>query len=393
MEDKFLNPRQIYLALTVIVFSIPCLVLVGWQFNIHSLKSVLPHFISMNPLTAFLFIFSGISLMLLQEHNSEKSKNTGRIIGLVITKQFLEIQQGNISVESEINIGTTFRFAIPYHYSKTNGASLPAGVDVNNYKSLFTNKKFLIVEDNEVNQRVIKQVLQRAGGAVDIVSNGLEAISQLKKNKAYNLIIMDLQMPKMDGYAATKYIRNVMKLSIPIIAMTASALKGEKSKCIEIGMNDYLSKPFDISFIYKRISMLLGETPVTDCDAVIEKPDNENLFDLCLLEEMDDNEYMSDILGIFLATTPGDLKTLGDACTANQFDTIYKMAHKLKSSAGLLQANQFLAVLIKLEETAKTKKAFNILNLFKEINIEYKKIEIPLQLHLTSIKNMLNLAV
>ena len=182
------------------------------------------------------------------------------------------MQRGTISVESKINSGTTFTFSIPYNYSKTNNPLFFTGKDLKNYRSLLNGKRFLVAEDNEVNQKVIRHVLQKAGGIVDIANNGLEAISFLKKSKDYDLIIMDLQMPEMDGYEATRYIRNEMNLSIPIIAMTASALKGEKSKCLEIGMNDYLSKPFDFSFIYKRISMLLGDIPDSDAVAIIEKP-------------------------------------------------------------------------------------------------------------------------
>ena len=230
-------------------------------------------------------------------------------------------------------------------------------------------------------------------GIVDIANNGLEAVSFLKKSKDYNLIIMDLQMPEMDGYEATKYIRNEMNLSIPIIAMTASALKGEKSKCIEIGMNDYLSKPFDFSFLYKRISLLLGDTPVSDPVAVIEKPGNENLFDLSLLEEMDDNEYLSEILTIFLNNTPNELNELKRACISNKFDAVYKMAHKLKGSAGLLKANFLLNVLIKIEETAKAEKNDGLVKLAELANEEYKKIEIPLKEHLRNIQAELRVAV
>ncbi|MEO6188173.1 MAG: PAS domain S-box protein, partial [Ginsengibacter sp.] len=174
---------------------------------------------------------------------SRKYGGTG--LGLAITRQLLELQNGKISVSSEIDKGTQFQFSIPYGYSnKANDPLFLPGKTVKDYSSLLRDKKFLVAEDNEVNQKVICHVLQKAGGTVDVANNGLEAVSLLKENADYCLIIMDLQMPEMDGYAATKYIRNVMKLTIPIVAMTASALKGEKSKCIAIGMNDYLSKPF-----------------------------------------------------------------------------------------------------------------------------------------------------
>ena len=305
----------------------------------------------------------------------------------------LELQDGTISVESIINIGTTFHISIPYNNCDTKSLLQPAGKDFKNYQSLFTGKKFLVAEDNEVNQKVIKKVLQRAGGTVDIANNGLEAISLLKKSTDYNLIIMDLQMPEMDGYAATRYIRRVMDLSIPIIAMTASALKNEKAKCIDIGMNDYLSKPFNFSNLYQRISLLLDDTSVYNSEEEIVEELKNNLFDLSLLEEMDDNEYLSDVLNIFLTNTPGELNNLEDACIDKEFETCYKMAHKLKSSAGILQAKYFLQVLIKIEENAKAENAQEILNLCKVLKEEYKKIETPLQIHLTGIKNLVSVTV
>ena len=320
-------------------------------------------------------------------------KYGGTGLGLSITKQLIEMQDGEISVESKIDTGTTFIFSIPYNYCKNENQIFFAGKDVNTYRSLLKGKKFLVAEDNLVNQKVITHVLQKAGGIVDIANNGLEAVGFLKKSTDYNLIIMDLQMPEMDGYAATKYIRNVMNLSIPIIAMTASALKGEKSKCIAMGMNDYLSKPFDFAFIYKRISMLLGEIPVTICNEKIENQNNENLFDLCLLQEMDDNEYLADILTIFITNTPYELNELQKACTADEYNVVYTMAHKLKSSTGLLKANGLLNVLIKIEAAAKAEKNNGLVKLAKQANEEYKKIEIPLQEYLKNIRTELGIAV
>jgi PAS domain S-box-containing protein len=317
-------------------------------------------------------------------------KYGGSGLGLAITKQLLEMQRGIISVESKVNSGTTFTFSIPYNYSKTNNPLFFTGKDLKNYRSLLLGKKFLIAEDNEVNQKVIRHVLQKAGGIVDMAKNGLEAVALLKKNNDYNLIIMDLQMPEMDGYAATEYIRNVMKLSIPIIAMTASALKGEKLKCLEIGMNDYLSKPFDFSYIYKRISLLLGDTPVTEQKKLIEKPVNEILFDLGLLEEMDDNEYVSEILTLFLDKIPGELKALSHACVSGKFDTAYKMAHKLKGSASLLKANLLVNAIMRVEENAKAEKINGLANIADLAIEEYKKLEIPLKEHVKMLRAQLH---
>ncbi len=320
---------------------------------------------------------------------SRKYGGTG--LGLAITRQLLELQKGSISVESKINIGTTFKFSIPYHFSQTNNPEVFATDELKNYRSLLKGRKFLVAEDNEVNQKVIRHVLQKAGGALDIANNGLEAISYLKKSADYDLIIMDLQMPEMDGYEATSYIRNEMNLSIPIVAMTASALKGEKTKCLEIGMNEYLSKPFDVSFLYKRISQLLNEGPTKPLIMETKMNTTENLFDLSLLHEMDDNEYVAEILATYLNNTPGELNDLMKACSRNEFDNIYKLAHKLKGSAGLLYANGILRILSKIEEFAKAEIKEGLHVLAQQAVDEFKKIETPLKEILKNIKKELAL--
>ncbi len=318
--------------------------------------------------------------------STETSRRYGGTgLGLAITRQLLELQKGNISVESIVDKGTTFTFSIPYSYGNAGNSTEVISEDLTDYRARLKGKKFLVAEDNEVNQKVIRQVLKKAGGLVDMANNGLEAVSLLQKDKDYDLIIMDLQMPEMDGYAATKYIRNVMKLSIPIIAMTASALKGEKAKCLAMGMDDYLSKPFDINFIYKRISHFLDSKSIsltTENDQTM----NEHLFNLSLLQEMDDNEYVCDILQIFLNNTPGELLELQQAANVNQFDATYKMAHKLKSSAGLLQANELLRILSKMEEFAKAEIREGLPVLAQQASDEYKKIEVQLKVILKNIQ-------
>ena len=131
---------------------------------------------------------------------------------------------------------------------------------------------------------------------------------------------------------------------------------------------------------------LTGDKPISESVTVIEKPNNQNLFDLSLLEEMDDNEYVADILTIFLKNTPNELIELKRTCISNKFDSVYKMAHKLKSSAGLLQANFLLNVLIKIEETARAEKNDGLAKLAELAIEEYKKIEVPLRAHLRNIQ-------
>jgi len=315
---------------------------------------------------------------------SRKYGGTG--LGLAITKQLLELQKGHISVESKLYSGSTFKFTMPYGYAETNNSSIFGGKDIKKHGAFLTGRKFLVAEDNEVNQKVMRHVLQKAGATVDIAANGLEAVSFLKMNDDYSIIIMDLQMPHMDGYTATKYIRNVMNIPIPIMAMTASVLKGEKEKCISIGMNDYISKPFDFSFLYNRISHFLGLKTVKYIARVKEKTGNNKLFNLSLVEEMEDTEYLLSILGTFLNKTPADLKEIENEFAAGHFENVYKIAHKLKSSVGLFKASGLFGILTKIEESIKNKINEGLAKLIELANKEYRKIETPLQQHLNNLQ-------
>jgi CheY-like chemotaxis protein len=118
--------------------------------------------------------------------------------------------------------------------------------------------RILIAEDNLINQKVVVYTLKNQGADATVAGNGKEAV-ELLQAAPYDLILMDLQMPEMDGYQATRYIRNDMKSSIPIIAMTADAMKGEADKCMEAGMQDYISKPFDPKDLFDKVLQYAGK--------------------------------------------------------------------------------------------------------------------------------------
>lgn len=313
---------------------------------------------------------------------SRKYGGTG--LGLSITKQLLDLQGGKIEVNSIPAEGTTFTFSLPYGYQKTETPLLFAGKDVEKNQVLLQGKRFLVAEDNLVNQKVICHVLRKAGGLVDVANNGLEAIAFLNDAKTYHLIIMDLQMPEMDGYAATKYIRNVMNLSIPIIAMTASAVLGQKELCLGIGMNDYVSKPFDFANIYKRICLLIDEDKVKELPIDAEKP-NGLLFDLGMLEELDDDAYMSDILHLFLSNTREAIIEIKSAIERDTPDKVIRLAHKLKSSTGLLKISKMSAILDEIEDKARKYDNQTVTGMVDQLELEYNKVAPPIMARLTEL--------
>jgi PAS domain S-box-containing protein len=205
------------------------------------------------------------SLPYIFEHFSQGGRDISRRyggtgLGLAISHRLLQLQGGSILVKSAEGVGSEFSFGLSYEYDLTEDANAPvvsATAILTDYSHCLAGKRFLVAEDNEVNQQLVEHVLRRGGGEVQLAGNGELAIRFLQQGGEYDLIIMDLQMPVMDGYAATQYIRNELRLSIPIIAMTATALIGEQLRCFEVGMNDYMTKPFEFTDLYKRIVALL----------------------------------------------------------------------------------------------------------------------------------------
>jgi signal transduction histidine kinase/CheY-like chemotaxis protein len=206
------------------------------------------------PAEALPYIFDSFS----QAGGDTSRRYGGTGLGLTICKQLVHLQGGEISATSTTGKGSVFNFYLPYAFVDSADVRQPAAAVITDYSNLLTGKNFLVAEDNEINQKLIDYVLTKAGGTVEIVSNGAEAIKYLKKGNFVDLIIMDLQMPEMDGYAATQYIRNDLHLQTPIIAMTATAMKGEQLQCLQSGMNEYLTKPFEFADLYKRINGLLS---------------------------------------------------------------------------------------------------------------------------------------
>src|SRR6187200_2147595 len=195
------------------------------------------------------------------ENFQQASSRTSRLyggtgLGLSIVKQLIEPQGGSIRVKSKIDEGSVFSFTLDFQ--KTN-AEVEAEAEIPELDPEIKNIKVLVVEDIALNQLLMKTLLDDFGCELDIAANGKIAIEKLK-TKSYDIILMDLQMPEMNGFEATEYIRNTMNSQIPIIALTADVTTVDLAKCKAVGMNDYIAKPVDERILYSKIIGLVRKS-------------------------------------------------------------------------------------------------------------------------------------
>ncbi len=200
-----------------------------------------------------------------QADGSVSRKYGGTGLGLAITRKLVEMHGGEIYVKSEVGRGTTFVAKLPCDIAideQGDGRSIErlAAAPADATLSLI---RILVVEDNQVNQKVVTTVLRKRGYSIEVASDGTEALAKLEKSTGFDLILMDVQMPVLDGLEATRLIRKDPRWKgLPIVAMTAHAMSGDMERCLEAGMNGYISKPVHPSQLLETVDGYLHRSLV-----------------------------------------------------------------------------------------------------------------------------------
>lgn len=275
----------------------------------------------------------------------------GTGLGLSIAKLIVQSQGGDISVASELGVGSIFSFTLPFEkYNATmtvTSKTLDSVADL----SFLDDLRILLVEDNEFNIKLITGVFKTTKAKLDTADTGNRAIEKLKNN-VYDIILMDIELPDMNGYNIASIIRNDLKNDIPIVALTAHVLAGERERCLAAGMDEYLTKPVNTKQLYHVINILTGENlSRTDKMEILSGNDyssslpaqlfstdaEDTLVDLSYLHELSDNniEFEKQVIELFLLEAATQMQDLEEAINNKDCAAVKMIAHKLKSSTAI----------------------------------------------------------
>ena len=198
-----------------------------------------------------------------RERNTTLSKIPGTGLGMAIVKNFVDLMNGSIEVESELGKGSTFTITIPHKIANKDYTNRNIESS-NEFDNNFVGKRILLAEDNELNAEITTTILSEMGFEVKAVEDGILCVNEIQHQpvNTYDLILMDIQMPNMDGYKATHCIRRLLqpeKANIPIIAMSANAFEEDKKKAFDVKMNDYITKPIDFQKMEEVLKHILSK--------------------------------------------------------------------------------------------------------------------------------------
>ena len=263
-----------------------------------------------------------------QEDASVTRRHGGTGLGMSICKELVELMGGKIIVDSKKGVGTTVSFII--EFEKGGSLNLPVKQTFTFDANMLLNKKILVVDDNKMNRLVAAMILKNCGAIIKEAVNGQEAVDLLS-GTPIDLVLMDIQMPVMDGMQATGIIRQTISKTLPVIALTANAIKGDNDKCLDAGMNAYLSKPFNEKDLLNMVAFWLNENaPQVMINAGLQQP----LYKLETLElhGRTDKGFVQKMVRLFISQTPLRLKEMEQVYQQGDYKAMAVTAVKLKAA-------------------------------------------------------------
>lgn len=264
----------------------------------------------------------------------QASSGTSRLyggtgLGLAIVKQLVEPQGGKVVVSSEVDMGSKFSFTLSFKKTTEEAEGPIESVTVD---EAMKNIQILVVEDIPLNQLLMKTLLDEFGFGKEVASNGKIAIEKMEST-VFDLILMDLQMPEMNGFEATDYIRTVLKSNVPIIALTADVTTMDLAKCKAVGMNDYISKPVDERLLYSKIVNLLkrSETVSREVELVPSVLPSTSCIDLEYLNARTKSNavLMTEMISLYLEQTPPLISAMNEGFASRDWGMLHDAMHKM----------------------------------------------------------------
>ena len=290
----------------------------------------------------------------------------GTGLGLTISKQLVNLMRGDITVKSELGMGTKFTVLIPLEESENQTPVEETPIVDDSKKQHLAKLRLLLAEDNEFNRMVAEDTLKELlpGIRIDVAVNGEEAVQKVQTG-VYDLVLMDIQMPVMDGVEATKAIRNTLpepQKNIRIIAMTANVLQEDVQKYFATGMDAYVSKPFQPDeLLLKMASVMEGEEPVKAPkvqEQVVAKPAPkplpEKVTDMQFLKQFTggNEEKMDKYKGMFLENGPRLLANIDEGLKNKDYAAVKIAAHSMKPQLGYMGVKEEVSHIFLIEQTA-----------------------------------------
>ena len=294
------------------------------------------------------------------ENFQQASSGTSRLyggtgLGLAIVKQLVEPQGGSISVKSKVDEGSEFSFTLSFRKTTAEAETASELIELDTeIKSI----KILVVEDIPLNQLLMKTLLDDFNFECDIAANGLIALEKMQ-TQSYDLVLMDLQMPEMNGFEATEYIRKKMESQIPIIALTADVTTVDLAKCKAVGMNDYIAKPVDERLLYSKIVGLIKKPVLITYDEEKESELSKKprCIDLGYLSHRTKSnpKLMMEMISLYLEQTPPLINAMKQSYINQDWNSLQAAVHKMIPSFSIMGiSSDFENMAKKVQEYANT---------------------------------------